>query len=219
MIHRKCLVATGLLLIASSAGASSFVDRFSFKLSPGGVIAMGGHFTDSVKLNKAVGIGIAMTAALRVKVTDYFVLDAGYTFDWMAVKKSYRPFEYKEQTPALNLGMMTLNGTLFMSQGYAIAPYLTFGAGMCPWQFSRKALGGGAWPAPGNPANEFSAMSFGLNTGLGAEISLSTKLNVFVEAKYHYIFARNISKFGTDDFNQQDFLGLNIGLVFHLGKT
>jgi opacity protein-like surface antigen len=218
MMRRLPIIAAALVFIPSALGAGSLADRLSFKLGPGGVMALGGHFTDSVRLNKAVGIGASLAAGLQYKVNDYFVLEGSATFDWMGVKKTYRPFDFKEQTPALNLGIVALNGTLFLSRGYAISPYLTLGAGLCPWQFSRKALGGGAWPAPGDPAHEFSGRSFGLNTGFGVETNLSPRLDLFVEIKYHYVFARDVPKLGTDDFTQQDFLGLGLGLVYRFGK-
>ena len=107
-------------------------------------------------MSKAVGIGFGLNVGLRYKVNDYFFLEAGYTFDWMGVKKAYQPTEYKVegQTPALHLGMITLNSTFFLSTGYALAPYVTIGAGTCPWRFTRKAFGGETWPAPRNPAND-----------------------------------------------------------------
>jgi len=38
------------------------------------------------------------------------------------------------------------------------------------------------------------------------DAALSSKLGLFLEVKYHYVFSRNPGKFGTDDFTQQDFL-------------
>jgi len=217
MKNRMIAILAALLLTVSASGASNFSDRFSLRLSPGGLLPVGGQFSDSVKLSKAVRIGFGLNVGLRYKVNDYFYLDAGYTFDWMGVKRSYQPTEYKVegQTPALHLSMITLNSTFFLSTGYALAPYVTIGAGMFPWRFTQRAFGGKTWPAPSKPENEFASTDFGLNCGLGVETYLASRCMIFAELKYHYVFARHPAKFGTDDFTQQDFLGLNIGLVYH----
>jgi opacity protein-like surface antigen len=219
MKNRKLAVLAAVLLTVSTAGASDFADRFSLRISPGGVMPIGGQFTDTIKLNKAVGIGASLSAGLRYKLNDYFYLDAAYTFGWMGVKDDYQPTAYRVEgeTPAFHLGMITLNGTVFLSTGYAFAPYVTFGAGMYPWRFSQTAFGSGTWPAPGKPENEFASTDFGLNGGLGVETYLFSKFMIFAELKYHYVFSRHPARFGTDDFNQQDFLCLNIGLVYHFG--
>jgi hypothetical protein len=60
--------------------------------------------------------------------------------------------------------------------------------------------------------------SFGLNTGIGVQKNISSRLAIFIEVMYHYVFSRNPERFGTDDFNEQDFLGLNLGLSFGFGK-
>ncbi len=219
MKKRTPAVAAALLVLALPAGASGFADRFSLRLSPGGILPLGGRFSDAVKLGKAVGMGFGLSAGVRFKVNDYVFLDAGYAFDWMGVKKDYQPTAYKVegQTPALHLGMITLNGTILLSTGYALAPYVTLGAGMYPWRFSARAFGGETWPAPSKPQNAFASTDFGLNAGLGVETWLVSKFLIFAEIKYHYVFARHVDKFGTDDFNQQDFLALNIGLIYRFG--
>ncbi len=220
MTNRKIAILAALLLTVSAAGASNITDRFSLRVSPGGILAVGGQFSDSLKLSKVIRIGFGLSAGLRYKINDYFYLDAGYTFDWMGVKKAYQPTEYKVegQTPAFHLSMITLNGTFFLSTGYALAPYITVGAGMCPWRFTQKAFGSGTWPAPSRPENAFASTDFGLNGGLGVETYLFSKFMIFTEVKYYYAFTRHTAKFGTNDFTQQDFLGLNIGLVYHFGR-
>jgi opacity protein-like surface antigen len=220
MKNRKIAILAALLLTVPTAGASNITDRFSLRIGPGGLLPVGGQFTDSVKLSKVVRIGFGLNVGLRYKVNDYFYLDAGYTFDWMGVKKAYQPTEYKVegQTPALHLSMIALNGTFFLSTGYALAPYVTVGAGMCPWRFTQKAFRGETWPAPSKPENSFASTDFGLNGGLGVETYLVSRFMIFAELKYSYIFARHTAKFGTNDFTQQDFLGLSIGLVYHFGR-
>jgi hypothetical protein len=89
--------------------------------------------------------------------------------------------------------------------------------GLYPWEFSQVPIWGSPWPAPAKPDESFAGRSAGLNIGLGVDAALSSKLGIFLEVKYHYVFCRNPGKFGTDDFTQQDFLGLNIGLFYRFG--
>jgi opacity protein-like surface antigen len=210
-------LAAGLIL-ATGAGASGLLDRWSLRFSPGGMLALDGWYTDTVKLNKVVNIGIGLGGGVRYKISDYAFLDADYAFTWMSVKKSYQPFDYKEEHPALNLQMITVNGTFFLSVGYVFKPYVTLGAGIYPWEFSQTPLWGDPWPAPGDPTLTFSKVSPGLNGGLGLEMHLFSTFSIFAEARYHYVFARDPERLGTDDFTEHDFLGFQIGLVYSFGK-
>jgi hypothetical protein len=218
MSKRTVLLLAAFLAVSSQGSAAGPLDRWSFRLSPGGVMPLGGQYNDTTKLIKVVSIGAGLTGGLRYKVSDYFYLGADYGLNWMQAKHDYRPFDYKEMGPALNVMMLTVNSTFILSTGFGINPYLTLGAGLYPWRFSQKPLWGDPWPAPADPTRTFAMSSFGLNTGLGAEKHVSSRLAVFVEVIYHYVFSRNPARFGTDDFNEQDFLGLNIGLSFDLGK-
>jgi opacity protein-like surface antigen len=211
-------IMAALLIAVSGVKASDFLDRFSLRFSPGGILALYGNYNDTEKLSKIVNIGIGLNGGLRYKINEYFFMDVDYGFSWMSIKGDKKPFDYKEQSPAFNLQMFTVNGTFFLSSGYTIEPYLTLGGGICPWKFSQNPVWGEAWPAPGNPEMSFSKTSLGLNIGLGVESYFFSKFSVFAEVKYHYIFARDVKKFGTDDFNEQDFLGLNIGLIYYFEK-
>ncbi len=219
-MKKRTLIAAALLLAAAlPAGASGFAERFSLRLSPGGILPLGGRFSDTYKLGKVTGLGYGLDAALRYKVNDYVYLDAAYAYNWMGIKRSYQPTAYKveDETPAFHCAMITLNGTVFLSTGYAIAPYVTLGLGLYPWRFTSKAFGGETWPAPSKPQNEFAATDFGLNGGIGAETYLVSRFRVFAEFRYHYVFARDVAKFGTDDWNQQDFVALKIGITYSFG--
>jgi opacity protein-like surface antigen len=218
MSKRILSLLAALLTVVSGVSAAGFLDRWSLRLSPGGIMPLGGQYDDVTKLGKVVSIGAGLAGGLRYRVNDYVYVGADYGLTWMRVKKDYEPFDYKEMGPALNVMMLTVNTTFVLSTGFGINPYVTFGAGLYPWKFSQKPLWGAPWPAPADPTKTFAMSSFGFNTGLGAEKHVSSRLSVFVEVMYHYIFSRNPAKFGTDDFNQQDFLGLNVGLSFALGK-
>jgi opacity protein-like surface antigen len=218
-VNKQIVAVMATLLVVVSCGqAASFAERFSLRLSPGGLLALGGYYNDTQKLSEIVNTGIGLNGGIRYKVSDFVFIDVGYAFNWLSVKKDERPFDYKEQNPAFNLQTFSVNGTFFLASGYMIEPYLTLGAGICPWRFSQNPVWGEAWPAPADPESSFSKTSLGLNIGLGVESYLFSKLSVFAEIKYFYVFARDIENFGTDDFTEQDFLGLNIGLIYYFGK-
>ncbi|MBN2206194.1 MAG: outer membrane beta-barrel protein [Candidatus Aminicenantes bacterium] len=207
------------LLVAAAPAAAGVANRFSLKLTPGGVTAVDGRFNDAAKTSAVVNVGAGLAAAVRYRFNDFVCLEAGYGFAWLSVKKDQRPFDYKEGSPALNIQTATLNATVFLSSGFAIDPYLTAGLGVYPWRFSRTALWGDAWPAPSKPSESFGAVSPGFNAGIGAEAYLFGRVYASAELKYHFLFARNPAKFGTDDFTQQDFAALTIGLVYRFGRV
>jgi opacity protein-like surface antigen len=218
MIKRIICLMVALPMIVSGIRASDFLNKFSIRISPGGMLALGGNYNDTEKLSAVVNIGVGLNAALRYEISENIFIDVGYKFTWMSIKGDKKPFAYKEKSPAFNMQMFTLNGTFFLKSGYTVEPYFTLGCGICPWRFSEDSLWGEAWPAPGKPDESFSKTSLGLDIGLGVESYLFSIFSAFVEIKYYYIFSRDVEKFGTDDFNEQDFLGINIGIIFSFGK-
>lgn len=204
-----------LLAAGPTARAADFADRFSLSLNPAGILALAGHYSDSDKLNDVVNIGLGLDLRLRYRLHPnvYFVAGAGYF--WMSVKQAYRPFAYREKHPALILPMISAEWMFYLKSGYAVEPYLRLGGFYSPWRFVSNGLGGETWPAIANPSNEFSDKSWGLSSALGVEVYVWKKISVFGELKYYYLFSRNPEKFGTDDFNQQDFLGVNLGFIFY----
>ena len=207
-----------LIITATESRATGFFNRTNIRLSPGAYFALGGQYNDVNKLRKILNLGVNGGIALRFGLTNNTFLEFSASETWFSVKKEYRPFSYKENNPALIMPMYFLNWVLYYKSNYVAEPYLTFGAGISPWKFTRDGLFSRPWKAPANSEENFSDISFGLNVGLGLEVFLFQKISVFTEAKYYYFFMRNVSKFGTDDFNQQDFLGVNLGVIFYFKK-
>ncbi len=217
--RRPALALAAAAILVSGARADGVFDRLSFRVSPGGLLSVGGSYSDTKHLRTVLHPGAGLGVGLRVRVGENFQLNLGYDFAWLSVKKDARPFAYKETRPALNLQAVTVSGILSLASGYRVEPYLVLGAGLYPWRFSGSPLWGEAWPAPGRSDTTFSDLSLGLDFGIGLESFLSSKLSVFVEARYIYLFARDPDKFGTDDFTQQDFIRANVGLTFRLGRA
>jgi len=217
MMRRWLVILAAVPALASGLASSDLSRRLSFRLAPGGFMALGGHYNDAQKLSQVVNLGAGLGLGLRYELSQNLLLELGADFCWLPVKEDCRPFAYKENNPALNLQMLTVNGLFFLMSGYRLEPYIALGAGLYPWEFSQVPIWGSPWPAPAKPDESFSGRSLGLSVGLGVDAALSSKLGLFLEVKYHYVFSRNPGKFGTDDFTQQDFLGLNIGLSYRFG--
>jgi len=217
-MKRIIFLPAAVLILVSGMEASGFLDRWSFTLSPAGMLPWRGQYTDTLKLHQVVNPGLGLNAGLRYRVNDYVFLEAEYAFSWMGVRYDYRPFDYKEFKPGFDLQAFSLNGLVFLSTDFVIKPYVIFGAGVYPWEFSQRFLWTDPWPAPSNSSKTFSKTSLGVSGGFGIETQLSRRLSIFAQAKYHYIYSRDPDKFGTDDFTEQDFLGLSIGLVWGFGK-
>lgn len=206
------------LLAVSEIHASGTLKKFSISLEPTGILAIGGHYNDSTKLNEALNVGLGLELGLRYEINENVYANVAYSYDWLSVKEDYRPFDYEHRNPAFEMQALSLNGFFFLKSGFFIEPYLTLGAGVSFWKFSGDALGVGVWSAPGNPEESFSDSSPLLNIGVGVEVFAWSHFVFCCEVKYNYLFSKNQTKFGTDDFTQQDFLTLSIGVIFNLGK-
>lgn len=218
-MHKRLISLVVLIpVIFSGLSASDSDHRFSISLAPMGILSIGGNYTDQKKLREVVNVGLGLGPSLRYKINENVYIGAGYAFNWMAVKEGYEPFVFKEKSPAFVMQSLTLSGTFYLMSGYSIEPYLSLGAGLYPWKFSGSALGGGTWSAPGNPEESFSDTSIGLNIGLGIEMFAWKHFSIMGEVKYLYLFAKNEGKFATDDFTEQDFIGINIGIIYYFGK-
>ncbi len=206
------------MIIAPGVGEAGFLNRFGLSLNPGTILALHGNYNDSNKLKDMVIPGAGLGLIIRYKIRQNLFLDAGYSYNWLFIKQEKRPSAYETDKPAFVLPMYTLNGTLFLVSGHSVEPYLSLGGGFYPWRFSSEAIRGEIWSAPENAEEQFSKSSLGLNGGLGVEVRLWSKLAVFAEATYLYLFAKDEGKFGTGDFGNQGFLGIRLGMTFYFGR-
>jgi len=212
-----CLILT-LLFATSVTSASSVLSKLSLNLNAAGIFPMGGQYTQITGFTDVVKFGLGLGASLRYEVSENFVLDGSYRYTWLPVKDDQKPFAYKHMSPAFVLSMAMLNGSFFLRSDYRIEPYLTLGCGLCPWRFSEDGPTGKTWEAPYNEAQPFSKTSFGLNAGLGLEGMITSHISALVEVKYYYVFVKDVEKFKMQDFTNQHFVGINIGISYRLGK-
>jgi opacity protein-like surface antigen len=217
-LSRPAVLAGALLAFSSGVFGSNIAERFSLRVSPMGMLTLGGHFNDTDKLSAVVDLGGGLGAGVRFELSKNAYLDAGYSYLVLPVKTGKSPYAFRHQNSYFDMSAATLNLSLYLKSGYVIEPYLTLGCGLYPWSFRTGILGGSVWPAYSKPQNSLSDRSFGINFGLGAEVSIFLHLTAVLEFRYTYIYSRNVGKFGTDDFNQQDFLGLGVGVIYYFSR-
>ncbi len=95
MKKRTFFFLAALLTVFSQGTAEGFLDRWSFRLSPGGVMPIGGRFNDVTRLRNTVNFGAGLAGGLRYRVSDYFYVGADYGLTWLSAKTEYRPLDYK----------------------------------------------------------------------------------------------------------------------------
>lgn len=210
--------AITVLTFALSMNGLAITDKFSLKLSTSGVFTLGGHYNDRAKLKDITDLGVGLEVGLRCELHNNVYFDLSYRGNWLPIKDSQKPLAYRDNSPAFIMTSFILNGNFYLKSDSSVEPYLSLGGSLSPWHFSTSGFSRNAWPAPGNPEESFSGTSLGLHVGLGVEIFHVFPFSIFGEVKYYYYFTRDPSKLGTDDFSEQDFLGINIGAIFYFKR-
>jgi opacity protein-like surface antigen len=217
MFKRVIYLMIILTMFTPWVNAANFMSKFSISLKPGALWALTGSYNDTEKLRDMVLPGAGLGLSLRYEIFKKFFIEACYSYNWMFIREEKKPSAYDENTPAFILPMYTLNGTLFLASG-SIIPYITLGGGLCPWRFSSEAWRGEIWLAPENADEDFSKTSLSLNAGLGIEVYLWPKISILCDAGYYYIFSKDETRFGTEAFTAQDFLGIRLGITFYFAR-
>ncbi|OGD20958.1 MAG: hypothetical protein A2W03_07560 [Candidatus Aminicenantes bacterium RBG_16_63_16] len=215
---RLVLLAMIFLASTNGLGAAGLFDNFSFRVSPGGMFNLGGSYTDTSKFRDIVDLGGGLNIGLRYQVSKNVYLDAACGYTIMSVKSAQKPFAFRHSSSYFDMASATLNAALYLKSGYAMEPYLTLGGGLYPWSFRSGMFGGKTWPAPSKPQAGLRDTSLGLNFGLGVEANVLIHLTAVFEIRYTYLFSRNVARFGTDDFTQTDFLGINLGVIYYFKR-
>ena len=206
-----------LVMAAHEAMEAGTLEKVSVRFDLGTLVSLHGRYSESYTLRDMLLPGAGLGLSLRYRVHPAFLIEAGYSYNWMFIKKNMRPAAYTADKPALVLPMYTLNGTVWMSQSESLRPYFTLGGGLCPWRFVEEPMRGDIWPAPLDEDETFSKNSLIFNAGLGLELIPWSRVSFLVEAKYHYLFAKDKARFGTEGFGNQGFLGVRLGIVFFFG--
>jgi len=218
MPGRLVLAALFFWASAGALGAAGLFDNFSLRVSPGGLFNLGGSYTDTQKFRDIVDLGGGLNLGLRYEVSKNVYLEAACGYAIMTVKSGQKPYAFRHGSSYFNMASATLNAALYLKSGYAIEPYFILGGGLYPWAFRSGIFGGRTWSAPSKPQAGLRDTSLGLNFGLGIEANILVHLSAVFEVRYTYLFSKNVARFGTNDFTQTDFLGVNLGVVYYFKR-
>ncbi len=209
-----------MFLFGSAAGlrGAGVIDKLSFRVSPGILFNLGGHYTDVANFRDVVSLGGGLNIGLRYEINKNVYLDAAYGYNVLPVKQGQQPFSFRHTSSYFDMSAASLNASLYLKSGYAIEPYLTLGGGFYPWVFRSGWFGGNTWPAPAKPQTSLRDSDFGLNFGLGIEANVFIHLTAVLDIRYTYIYSRDVARFATDDFTQTDFLGISLGVIYYFTR-
>ncbi len=215
---RARLLVWGLLAAAATAGVpAADLPRAGLRIDAGSLFSLSGNYSASQTLRQIVIPGAGLGLAFRYRVLSNVLLEAGYGYNWMFVRKDMRPSAYADDQPALILPFYTLNVVVFLTTKGSFQPFLTAGGGWCPWRFASQAFRGEIWPAPEDDSEDFAKLSPVLGAGLGFELIPWSRVSCIAEVKYLRLFAADAEKFGESGFGGQGFLGVRLGLAYSFG--
>lgn len=211
-------VAGTLSLAQMSTMPSAAESRaLSVSFSGGALVPAFGRFDATRNINDLLETGPAMGVSLQYSVLPLWSLRGTYDFAYSNFGSKYRP---AGKTPAFVAPMATVDlilryGSAIGING-AISPYCFSGAGVYVWKFSEdgtcgRGKGNAMTSAEGR---EWKESSFGLHTGLGAEILLGSNVALFAEGQYRYVFSKNVDQFG-NDFGNLGFVKLGAGVSYN----
>jgi hypothetical protein len=214
----RLLVTAAALLALPGIARATVWSRLSLSLVPGAMMSLKGSYNAVATMKSTFIPGAGLGLVLRYRMSRNFFIDAAYSYHWMFFRSETRPSDYSSEKPAWVLPSYSINGTFFILSGRPVRPYLTLGGGVCPWWVSSRITGGTLLWFPGTEDVKFSKISWSLNSGAGVELTLGSKAAVFGEARILRIFARDVTKFGTDSLTDQTLLGVRVGLTIYFGR-
>lgn len=210
--------AGGLLAAAaSSAALASDLPRAGLRIDAGTFFSLSGNYSSVRTLRETVLPAAGVGLAFRYRILPNVLLEAGYGYHWMFVRKDQRPSGYADDKPALILPLYSVNAVVFLGTKSALQPFVTAGAGWSPWRFAAQPFRGEIWAAPADDDEDFAARSLVVSAGLGIELIPWSRVSVVLEAKYLHLFAGDAEKFGESGFAGQGLLGVRLGVVYSFG--
>ena len=215
---RARLLVWGLLAAAATASVTAAdLPRAGLRLDAGSLFSLSGKYSATETLRETVIAGAGLGLAFRYRILSNVLLEAGYGYNWMFIRKDKRPSGTSDDKPALILPFYTLNATVFLTTKGSFQPFLTAGVGWCPWRFADQPFRGNIWAAPADDSEDFAKRSPLLGAGLGFELIPWSRVSLIAEAKYLYLFAADAERFGESGFGGQGFLGVRLGLAYSFG--
>jgi hypothetical protein len=218
-MKKLIIIFTIVVFCGSTAYAMDMSKHIGFGGWAGGIMPINGKVSSEDKMSDYVGMYAFPAAEIKYVIIDKVAVAANFGYGYMPIKKDKRPPELKDQTPALNMPYFSLNGIynfgpMMKAEDNKLNPFVTAGAGMYMWYFSKNERTD-KLPAPCDTTAEFKASSLGINFGAGVEYFAMEKLAVFGRLNYHMVMMKNKDKFG-EDFANQGFLTFGAGVTYYL---
>jgi hypothetical protein len=221
-VRKVAVVIFCMLLAAGSAYGMDMSKHIGFSVWGGGFMPVSGKYNSEDKLSDWFGLYGFPAAELKYLITDKVALgvNAGYGYSPIKEgKKKELGAELEDQTPALNIPWVSLNGTfnfspMIKSANNMLNPFVTIGVGTYSWYFAKNERTD-KLPAPADTTQQFKATSWGVNFGGGAEYFVTAKLAAFARFGYHLVMMKDEKKFG-EDFGNQGFLTFGAGVTLYL---
>jgi hypothetical protein len=220
------------IFVSSAAYGMDMSKHIGFGVWGGGVMPVGGNFSSGTptgdKMSDVLGMYGFPSIEIKYVIIDKVAVGANLGYFYMPIKDDWKEKnlpDLKDETPALNMPFVSLNGTfnfgpLMKAEKNMFNPFVTAGVGMYSWYFAKNERTD-KLPAPADTTQEFKASSFGINFGAGAEYFASSKFSVFGRINYHVVMMKDKDKFGKDFANEgifgnQGFLTFGAGITYYL---
>jgi hypothetical protein len=217
---KKLIIILAILAFGgTTAYAMDMSKHIGFGAWAGGVMPVNGKINANDKMSDWVGMYGFPAVEIKYIIMDKVAAGLNLGYMYMPMKDDKKPTGMKDQTPALNMPFVSLNGTfnfgpMMKAEGNKLNPFATAGVGMYMWYFSENERTN-KLPAPCDTTAEFKASSLGINFGAGAEYFVREKISVFGRLNYHFVMMKNKNKFG-EDFANQGFLTFGVGATYYL---
>jgi hypothetical protein len=220
-MKKLIIIFTIVLFCGSTAYAMDMSKHIGFGGWAGGIMPINGKVNAEDKLSDFVGMYAFPAVEIKYLIMDKVAVGANLGYMYMPIKddkKKELGDEFKDLTPALNMPFVSLNGIynfgpMMKAEDNKLNPFVTAGAGMYMWYFSKNERTD-KLPAPCDTTAEFKASSLGINFGAGVEYFAMEKLAVFGRLNYHMVMMKNKDKFG-EDFGNQGFLTFGVGVTYY----
>ncbi len=224
-MKKLCVILLASILATGGAYGMDMSKHIGFGVWGGGIMPLNGSFNSDNNLSDMVGFYGFPAVEIKYVVIDKVAVGINGGYGYMPLKDEKKPAGYEDITPAFNIPYVALNGTfnfgpMMKAEDNKLNPFVTAGAGMYMWYFSRnertdKIFTEEVLTGDYQSGEELKGSSFGFNFGGGVEYFATEKIAVFGRANYHMAMTKDEDKFGSD-FGPHGFLTFGAGVTYYL---
>jgi len=189
-------------------------NTLSVSFSGGAFIPTVGKYDALLDMNDLLTTGPTFGVSLKYSLSPIWSVRGSYDFAYNSFESQYRPAGKNPVfvSPMITADVILRFGTL-IGVDDIVHPYCFSGAGIYLWEISEDGTCLGNAMALAN-GKGWKKSSFGLHTGMGAEVYISPTLAFFAEGQYRFIFSKDADDFG-GDFGNVGFVKIGGGLTYN----